>query len=77
MQVLGGLILTSFAAIVITTSEPVRNEEALDDPAPSADQATGHGLISYSEVQKHNKKEDCWVVIDGRIYDLTEVGCYI
>lgn len=33
-----------------------------------------HGLIPFSEVQKHNTKDDCWVVIEGRVYDLTEVS---
>lgn len=27
--------------------------------------------IDPSEVTKHNKKSDCWVVIDGYVYDLT------
>ncbi|KAL4509250.1 hypothetical protein ABPG72_018181 [Tetrahymena utriculariae] len=27
--------------------------------------------IEYSEVQKHNKKNDCWVIINDQIYDLT------
>ncbi len=29
-------------------------------------------LISMQDVAKHNKKEDCWVVIHGRVYDLTK-----
>ncbi|CAG8505013.1 13076_t:CDS:1 [Ambispora gerdemannii] len=28
-------------------------------------------LISAQEVEKHNKKEDCWVIIHGKVYDLT------
>lgn len=29
-------------------------------------------LISFDEVQKHNSASDCWVVIDGKVYDVTE-----
>ncbi|CAG8692154.1 4367_t:CDS:2, partial [Ambispora leptoticha] len=28
-------------------------------------------LISAQEIAKHNKKEDCWVIIHGKVYDLT------
>ncbi|WWD01546.1 hypothetical protein V866_008491 [Kwoniella sp. B9012] len=29
-------------------------------------------LISYDEVQKHRTKDDCWVIIDGNVYDVTD-----
>lgn len=29
-------------------------------------------LIPMQEVMKHNKKEDCWVVIHGKVYNLTD-----
>ncbi|KAI1873766.1 uncharacterized protein JN550_003035 [Neoarthrinium moseri] len=28
-------------------------------------------LISYAEVQKHTLADDCWVIIEGNIYDIT------
>lgn len=31
-------------------------------------------LIPYAEVQKHNTRDDCWVVLNGKVYDLTKVG---
>lgn len=28
-------------------------------------------LISAQEVSKHNTREDCWVIIHDKVYDLT------
>ncbi|XP_077210029.1 cytochrome b5 [Tasmannia lanceolata] len=28
-------------------------------------------LFSLQEASEHNTKEDCWVVIDGKVYDVT------
>merc|ERR1719401_2920188 len=31
-------------------------------------------MLSMDEVAKHNTKEDCWVVLYGKAYDLTKFG---
>lgn len=28
--------------------------------------------IEMEEVKKHNKKEDCWIVVDNNVYNMTE-----
>ncbi|XP_057543134.1 cytochrome b5 [Amaranthus tricolor] len=28
-------------------------------------------LVSMQEASEHNSKDDCWVVIDGKVYDVT------
>jgi len=38
--------------------------------SPSADDATAG--IPMSEVAKHKGKDSCWVVLFGKVYDLTE-----
>lgn len=29
-------------------------------------------LLSVEDISKHNSPEDCWVVVDGKVWDLTE-----
>ena len=29
-------------------------------------------VYSWAEIRKHNKKADCWVVVNGIVYDVTK-----
>jgi L-lactate dehydrogenase (cytochrome) len=29
-------------------------------------------LFSVEEISKHNTAEDCWIVVDGNVWDITE-----
>ena len=52
-----------------TEKRPRGNSTSLsEDPSNEIDT----GLIPFSEVEKHNTSDDCWCVISGKIYDLTD-----
>lgn len=34
----------------------------------------GAGLIPMSEVSTHDRRDDCWVVVDGQVWDMTGVS---
>lgn len=29
-------------------------------------------LVSVEEISKHNTPDDCWIVVDGKVWDITE-----
>ncbi|ODN81596.1 hypothetical protein L202_02008 [Cryptococcus amylolentus CBS 6039] len=66
-----GVAATSIAlAYYILT--PIRADELVRAPGTTIEQPSGQKLISFEEVQKHNKADDCWVIINGKIYDVTD-----
>ena len=35
-------------------------------------QTPANKLITYTELAKHNSKENCWIAVEGRVLDVTE-----
>ena len=50
-------------------SQNVLNES--DDVSSSRNKSKNNTFYSWSEVKKHNKKDDCWIVVNDKVYDLT------
>lgn len=49
----------------ICTPMTQRYADAINNPATTAG-------ITLSEVKRHNSRQDCWVVLHGKVYDLTK-----
>ncbi|GAA6061068.1 hypothetical protein JCM10212_000111 [Sporobolomyces blumeae] len=52
-----------------TAEEPANQKEAIKGPDEKKDTGKEYTL---DEVAKHNSKDDCWVVINGQVLDVTE-----
>ena len=51
-------------------AEQKSEKKAEESPAKS-------GGFTAADVAKHNTKDDCWVIVDGKVLDLTKVSSHI
>ena len=47
------------------------SEKAAKEAAEEANPTTVVAMYSLADVEKHNTKEDCWLAIEGKVYDVT------
>lgn len=70
-----GISLTTLTAVALVSYlilEPVNAESPSFPSSVARKQPSGQSLIPYDEVQRHNTPDDCWVIISGNVYDVTE-----
>ncbi|CAG9995903.1 unnamed protein product [Clonostachys byssicola] len=66
------LTLTELLQAIATSSQLLHPPTLHFLDSSTSDTAAGSALISYDEVQKHTSAEDCWVIINGYVYDVTD-----
>ncbi|KAI0944783.1 hypothetical protein AcV7_001493 [Taiwanofungus camphoratus] len=66
----GGIVLGAYVGYAV--SNPVNLDAPKHRKVPAASKAATN-YIPYEEVQKHNTRESCWVIINDQVYDATSV----
>lgn len=61
--------LIFFCLGIVLTLNACAPQEAKENPMPLQNQKTN---FSLEEVAKHNQKNDCWLVLEGKVYNVTE-----
>ena len=54
------------------TTEPTANQPNMGQANAAASPTTDVKTYSAEELALHNTEQDCWLLIDGKIYDVTE-----
>lgn len=61
---------TSF--IIYSASHPIQLDAPDSSAAPSSPLSPARKLISAAEVAKHRSEDSCWVIVDGKVWDVTD-----
>lgn len=57
----------------VIVNNSTSNNQTQSETANNQDNSNSSvSAFSMSEISKHNNKNDCWLLIDGKVYDITD-----
>ncbi len=77
-EIIGGILIVFIVGGLIffqqKNSQQISQEAASTskpNPSQTSKKETANKKITIDEVSKHSSDKDCWMVIEGKVYDLT------
>lgn len=61
------IIVLVIGVVILIRVGPTESEKSIESQTEGSIK-----MVSASELSQHNSKEDCWVVFEGKVYDLTD-----
>ena len=66
------MILLALAFSIVTGCQSVANQNSKDKSvAATSSVENNQTTFEMAEISKHNQKNDCWLLIEGQVYDVT------
>jgi len=63
------LLIVLFSFFTVKNYQSKINKQVITKKAVTTDQPAT--ILNLEEITKHNKTEDCWIIIDNKVYDLS------
>ena len=63
---------STICSLVITPSQQAGRRGTAAAPATIVRMVASMVPLTWDEISQHNTKNDCWVVVDGVVYDMTD-----